>query len=311
VNRRPRSVFSALLTACLAIGSPVLAAPPDGAVPSPPAAEVTPPPSLPNGPGKANWAKDYAEARETATKEHKVVYVEFFEKGCGFCQHMDALTYPAVNFEMMLLRMVPVKIDRTVEPGASLAARYGVTESPAVLILSSGGALIFRVNGFDSPQEFYQHVNAQMKEWDKLNVRMIHEPEFRDDPKQEVELGVQLALRFDPEEAVPRFERAASSPQADARTRDQALSYLASAQLKTRRYADARASIERLIRLTRDADLREQAEIFAGQISLEEGDPAAAQRVWKEFIRKHPTSGRRAEVENRLAAMPSVAKGTS
>jgi tetratricopeptide (TPR) repeat protein len=300
------------VTACIAVASPAVAASPDGAVSSPPASEVTAPSPLPTGPGKANWAKDYAEARETATKDHKVVYVEFFEKRCGFCQHMDALTYPAVNFEMMLLRMVPVKLDRTVEPGASLAARYGVTESPAVLILSSGGALIFRVNGFDNPPEFYRHVNAQMKEWDKLNVRMIHEPEFRDDPKQEVELGVELALRFDPEEAAPRFERAASSPQADARTRDQALSYLASAQLKTRRYADARASIERLIRLTGDSDLREQAEIFAGQISLEEGDPAAAQRVWKEFIRKHPTSGRRPEVENRLAAISSpAAKGTS
>ena len=304
MNRISRSAVSALVTACIALAAPFAAASPDGTAPSPPSSDSAVPPPPPIGPGKANWAKDYTEAREGATRDHKVVYIEFFERGCGNCQRMDALTYPAVNFEMMLLRMVPVKLDRTSEPGESLAARYGVTESPAVLILSSGGALIFRVNGFDNPQEFYLRVNTMMKEWDKLNVRMIHEPEFLDDPKQELDLGVELALRFDPEEAAPRFERAASSPKADAPTRDRALSYLASAQLKIRRYADARASIDRLLRVTRDADLREQAEIFAGDISIAEGNAAAAQRVWKGFIRKHPDSRRRAEVESRLAALP-------
>ena len=312
MNRRSPAVFSALVTACIAFASPAVAAPPEGAVSSPPPSEITAPSPQPVGPGKANWAKDYAEARETAVRDHKVVYVEFFEKRCGFCQHMDALMYPAVNFEMMLLRMVPVKLDRAAEPGASLAARYGVTESPAVLILSPGGALVFRVNGFDDPHEFYGRVNTMMKAWDKLNVRMLHEPDFLEDPKQELELGAELVERLDPEEAIPRFERAASSPRADVATRDQALAYLAAARLKTGQYAEAREAIGRLLRLTRDSDAREQAEIFAGDISLAEGDRPAAQRAWEGFLRKHPDSRRRAEVEKRLAVSPSTgAKETS
>lgn len=268
--------------------------------------------SLPTGPGKALWAKDYAEARDRARREGKVVFVEFSDKQCGNCVRMHALIYPAVNFEMMLLRMVPVNIDRTGAEGTALATRYGVTESPAILILSAGGAMIFRVNGFDSAPELYSHVHSMMAEWDKVNVRMIHEPEFRDDPAQELALGKELALRFDPEEAIPRFARAAESPRADRTTRDEALSYLASAQLNARLYPDARATAEKLARVASVPDLREQAELFLGQIALAEGDSAAARRSWEAFLRKHPTSPRRKDAENRIAALsPAASKGKS
>jgi hypothetical protein len=268
--------------------------------------------SLPTGPGKAVWARDYAEARQRARQEAKVVYVEFSEKQCGNCNRMHALMYPAVNFEMMLLRMVPVIVDRASADGAALAQRYGVTESPAVLILSAGGAMIFRVNGFDSAQELYFQVNSRMKEWDKINVRMIHEPEFRDDPAQELALGIDLADRFDPEEAIARFARAAESPRADAPLRDKALSYLASAQLNARLFPDARATTEKLARVTKVADLREMAELFVGSIALAEGDPAAARRSWEAFLRKHPKSPRRKDAESRIAALsPEEPKGKS
>jgi tetratricopeptide (TPR) repeat protein len=241
-----------------------------------------------------------------------VVFVEFSEANCGNCIRMHSLVYPAVNFEMMLLRMVPVNVDRLGSEGTALAARYGVTQSPAILILSAGGALIFRVNGFDSAPELYSHVHSMMAEWDKLNVRMIHEPEFRDDPAQELALGIDLAQRYDPEEAIPRFVRAAESPRADAATRDQALSYLASAQLNAHLFSDARATTEKLSRVARDGDLREQAEIFLGQISLAEGDSAAARRSWEAFLQKHPNSPRRQDAENRIAALSSAAaKGKS
>jgi hypothetical protein len=247
------------------------------ALPDPvPSTDTAPgPASEPAGPGKAIWAANYAEARERALRDGRVVFVEFSEKNCGNCIRMHGLIYPAVNFEMMLLRMVPVNVDRLGAEGAALATRYGVTESPAVLILSPGGALIFRVNGFDSAPEFYSRVHSMMAEWDKLNVRMIHEPEFRDDPTQELALGSDLAYRLDPEEAIPRFARAAESPRADAATREKALTLLASARLNAHLFSDARATTEKLARVARDRDLREQAEIFLGQISLARAIPPA------------------------------------
>jgi tetratricopeptide (TPR) repeat protein len=141
---------------------------------------------------------------------------------------------------------------------------------------------------------------------------MIHEPEFRDDPAQELALGIDLADRFDPEEAIARFARAAESPRADAPLRDKALSYLASAQLNARLFPDARATTEKLARVTKVADLREMAELFVGSIALAEGDPAAARRSWEAFLRKHPKSPRRKDAESRIAALsPEEPKGKS
>jgi hypothetical protein len=139
-----------------------------------------------------------------------------------------------------------------------------------------------------------------MSEWDKLHVKMIHEPEFQNDPKEELALGISLALRFDPEEAAPRFARAASSDKADAATREQALTYLASAQFRVQKYGEARASIEKLLRVAKAGDLREQAELFLGQIAVAEGRPEDARKMIRGFLRDHPDSRRRAEAEAML-----------
>ena len=251
-------------------------------------------------PGKAVWAADFATARARAGQAGKLVFVEFGETPCGNCERMDALLYPAVNFEMMLLRMVPVKLERGTGEGAALAARYEIDRTPAVLILSPSGALVFRVDGFDTVNAFYSRSRESLAAWDKLHVRMIHEPEFRDDPREELALGLDLARRYDSDEAAPRFEHAASSPKADPETRDRALSSLAEADLKMRRFPEAKAAIERLLATTTNAGLREQAEIFAGLIALDSGDPSAARAAWQEFVRRHPKSPYLAEARARL-----------
>jgi tetratricopeptide (TPR) repeat protein len=269
----------------IAAASPAAA---ETASPAPAAAPV--PGQVPPGPGKADWADTFARARERADHEGRVVYVEFFEKTCGNCVRMQQLLYPAVNFEMMLLRMVPVRLDRLSVEGGALAERYGVTQSPSVLILSPGGALIFRVDGFDNAGEFYRHVHTSMTGWDALHLRMIHEPEFRDDPKQELALGEDLLRRMDPEEAAPRFDRAARSKTADAATRDLALTALATAQYRMKRFPEARATLDDLLRTSRDPAIREQAELSRGLVEIAEGKREEARRTIAAFLREHPES---------------------
>jgi tetratricopeptide (TPR) repeat protein len=277
------------------------------APPSSPAENAPPPGNIPEGPGKADWADTLSHARERANREGRVVYVEFFEKSCGNCSRMQGLLYPAVNFEMMLLRMVPVRIDRLSPEGAALAERYGVTESPAVLILSSGGALIFRVDGFDNPGEFYRHVHDSMTEWDRLHVKMIHEPEFRDDPKQELALGAELLRRMDPEEAAPRLERAARSKTADAATRDFALTGLANAQYRMKRFPEARTTLDEVLRTSSNPAVREQAELSRGAIAIAEGNREEARRTIAAFLREHPESKLAANARHMLTTIPAEA----
>jgi tetratricopeptide (TPR) repeat protein len=255
------------------------------------------------GPGRAEWARSYADAAGRARSENKVVYVEFDTETCSDCKRFDTLLYPATDFEFLLLRMVPVKLRLGQDEASTLAARYHVGKAPSVLILSPGGALIFRLEGFDSPPSFYRHVHTSMADYDKLNVRMIHEPETLDDPKAELSLGAELYRRFDSEEAVARLERAARSPRADSETREQALAFLASAQLELNRVADSKASVDEILKSTKDPARREKAELFRAQVSLAEGKRAEARRRYQDFLKDHPGSKLRSEAETLLKGL--------
>lgn len=296
---RSTTVAAILLLAAAGLAA-ATEAPPSSA-PVPPATSER----LPSGPGKAEWEDTFAKAREKADREGRVVYVEFSEEKCGNCARMQGLLYPAVNFEMMLLRMVPVRLAPGSAEAAPLAERYGINESPAVLILSPGGVLIFRVNGFDNATEFYRHVRSSMAEWDKLHVKMIHEPEFRDDPKEELALGMELLRRMAPEEAAPRLERAGRSKTADPATRDIALTSLATAQYRMKRFDEARATLDEVLKTSRNPAAREEAELSRGAVELAEGHREEARRTISAFLREHPESKLADNARQLLTSIPA------
>ena len=60
--------------------------------------------SVPPGPGKATWATSVDEARARASREDKLVFVEFTKAECGNCERMDNLLYPSADLEAMLGR---------------------------------------------------------------------------------------------------------------------------------------------------------------------------------------------------------------
>lgn len=265
------------------------------APPVAPAPERSPKAAL--GPGGAAWAGTFAEARERARQEGKVVYVEFGKDGCGDCERLKHLLYPAMEFELTLLRMVPVKLTLDAGEAVNLGLRYNVTQAPAVLIVSPGGALIFRLEGYETQGAFFSHVHQSMADYDRLNVKMVHEPETIADPRSELSLGAELFRRFDSEEALPRLERAARSPKADPETREEALAFLASAQLDLNRVAESRATVESLLKLTKNPVRREKAELFRAQVALAEGHRDEARRRYQDFLKKHPDSKLKPQAE--------------
>jgi len=103
------------------------------------AQEIPPEANRPvTSPGNAVWAATLDEARVRAAAEEKLVFLEFESPECGNCQRMDNLLYPAFDFEALLIGMVPVKLSLESTEGAELGARYGIAETPAVLITSPG-----------------------------------------------------------------------------------------------------------------------------------------------------------------------------
>ena len=261
-------------------------APPPSAPTSAPAPATTP---APDTPGRAVWSKTYDDARQNAKAQGKVVFVEFTQKKCGNCFRMDGLLYPSANFEMALLRTVPVKLDFGGAEAVALKNRYQINDTPAILVVSPGGALIFRMVGFDNDRAFYTHLHNSMTDWDRLNLKLVHEPETIHDAKSQLQLGMELFRRFDSEEAIPRLERAAS-PKSPAAVREQALAYLASAQMERERFAEAGATVDTLLRITKNTGQREKAELFRAQLALAQGKRDEARREFQAFLTRHPAS---------------------
>ena len=91
-------------------------------------------PPVPSGPGHAQWATTYGQARELAGPANKLVFVELTKPDCGQCKRMETLLYPAAQFEMKILRMVPVKLELSSAEATEITARYGLKDAPSVLV---------------------------------------------------------------------------------------------------------------------------------------------------------------------------------
>ena len=242
-------------------------------------------------PGNAAWAADPEEARSRAVSENKLVFVEF-EGGeeCGNCQRMKTLLYPAFDFEALLIGMVPVRVDLESAAAHELRDRYGVSEAPAILILSPEGRIVFRMEGFLNAPDFYRQVHKDLDAYRKF-ARMVEAQDVPRLPAAEaLSTGKALYERSDPGAALPRLSRAISHPKATAAQRDDAREVLAAVELELGRPAAARQTINRLIATTKSSERRERAELFRAQIPLAENKPAEALALFRKFVRDHPKS---------------------
>ena len=281
---RPLAV---ILAAALLGGAATLAAQNAGPEPSPtPVHEGR----QVKSPGNAVWAPDLAAAHQRAAAENALVYHEFTRKSCGGCSRMQALLYPAFDFEALLIGMVPVLVDLDTPDGQRLAERYHVEETPSVLITTASGRLVFLMQGFRDAPDFYGHVHSDLDAYRKF-ARSVDAQDVAHLPAEEAyRTGQQLYARFDFEGAAQRLARAADAKDATPAIRASALEGLAAADLELGKPADSRRAIDRLIATTKDPSQKQNAELFRAQISLVENKPQEALAAYKRFAKDHPDS---------------------
>jgi hypothetical protein len=155
---RSRSFLGSTLAAAILV-SPAAVALPQATPPPAPAATRTP---AVRSPGNAEWAANPSAALVRAAKEKKLVFIEFDGHDCGNCKRMDALLYPAFDFEALLIPMVPVKVNLESPEGKALVSRYGVGETPSILITTPEGRLVFLMQGFLNTPDFYSHIHQNL-----------------------------------------------------------------------------------------------------------------------------------------------------
>ena len=211
---------------------------------------------------------DQTEEASTARfAGNKFVFLEFFKEDCGNCKRMEALLYPAFDFEALLVSMVPVKIDPDTPLGREFVQRYGIDATPAILVTTPEGRRVFLMAGFYNQADFFRHATTALDSYRAFARRIDSQDISKLPAKDALDTGSELYRRSDPEAALPRLRRAASATGAtnDAQ-REDALELLAAVELDLEQPASSRQTIERLLKTTKDRARRERAEIFRAQI---------------------------------------------
>lgn len=266
--------------------------------PTPPAASTENPASIPSGPGQAVWATSVNEARERASREDKFVFVEFTKAKCGNCDRMDNLLYGSADLDAMLGSMVPVKVDVESLTGREFSERYGFEKTPAILVTTPEGRLVFLMEGFHNQAEFFRNAYAGVETYRTFAKRVEAQDIAKLPMKEALETGTELYRRSDPEAALPRLRRAAAAPGAKGMERHDALELLAATEFDLGQADASRRTIERLIAMTKDTARKERAELFRAQIPLSENRPAEALVLFRKFQKDHPKSVHIAQVND-------------
>jgi tetratricopeptide (TPR) repeat protein len=248
------------------------------------------PMSVAPGPGNAVWATSPDEARLRATREGKFVFFEFTKKECGNCKRMDAFLYSARDLEVLLTSMVPVKVDIESPLGKEFASRYGIERAPSILVVTTPGRLVFLMEGFYNPDEFFQNANSALEAYRRFAREIESDDVAKISAKRALETGRKLYEMSDPETALPRLRRAASAAGATVEQREEALELAAAAELDLGQPTASRKTIQQLLAATKDRGRRERAELFRAQIPLAEDRPAEALALFRRFQKEHPTS---------------------
>jgi tetratricopeptide (TPR) repeat protein len=291
---RIRSVGAGTATAllvCLCVAASAIAQEPNRPVESP---------------GNAKWAQTAEEARTRATAEKKLVYYEFESRDCDDCRRMQALLYPALDFEALLVGMVPVKLRYDYPETKPLQELYGVATAPSVLITTPEGRLVFLMVGFKDAPDFYRHVHKDLDLYRQFAKKLDSQDVATISANEALATGRELFLRKDPKAALPWLKRASVAPDPGAGVRESALEFLAAAELELGDAAASRKTIEQLIAITKDPDQKERAELFRAQIPLSQNNPQEALALYKKFVKDHPDSKHLERVQSFIARLSST-----
>jgi thiol:disulfide interchange protein len=109
--------------------------------------------------GRVLWS-DFGRGLEIARAENKPIMVAFVTAWCGYCRQMDRVTWKNPEVIDALAEIVAVRVDaeenaeRNGYRGVDLAARFGVSTYPTMLLVDSSGRELSRAVGYKEPGEY-------------------------------------------------------------------------------------------------------------------------------------------------------------
>lgn len=133
-----------LLAAPLVLATLLLVPGGCGRAPSAPAA---------GGSTKVEFASlDFSSALSRATKENRLVMVDFYTDWCGWCKKMDSDTFADARVAGALRDVISIKVNAEKE-GESVAEQYRVRGFPTLIFVSASGEVVEKVEGYVGADE--------------------------------------------------------------------------------------------------------------------------------------------------------------
>jgi tetratricopeptide (TPR) repeat protein len=146
----------------------------------------------------------FAEARDTATKDGKALFVDFCTTWSASCTKLDARTWKDERIHRWLgERTIAIRVDA--EKAFLLARRYGVREYPTLLFLNSGGLELGRLSGFVEPEVFLAAGEELLGAANPHKLARRAQEALPNDPIARMNLALSLALQGRYTEALEQY----------------------------------------------------------------------------------------------------------
>ncbi len=231
----------------------------------------------------------FAEAKQAAATEHKVVMIDFYTTWCGWCKVLDKNTYTdAAVTKLTDSKFVCVKIDAEKGEGIELSKKYQVSGYPTIVFFDEGGKEIDRVVGYEDPGRFARSLEVAAQGGSKAILGQVESVTPTTDSRKWLIAANYYAQQKENDKSLAAFNKVLTlDPQNKYGNNAEALfgvGFLSSGDAQER-------ILDSALRVFPDEMDADQANMLLIQRDFKAKNPDLASRRIDEWAVKHPNDG--------------------
>lgn len=114
------------------------------------------------------WETSLPEAQKRARAEHKMIFMDVWTEWCGWCIKLQKDTFPSLQGQAALSKVVPLTIKTQFKDGKPTADKafetiYPVDGFPALFLLDEDGKVVGKHAGYLPPDGFADWIGQNVK----------------------------------------------------------------------------------------------------------------------------------------------------